>query len=426
MNKLLNRYLSTLFVLLWTANSHAAIEQEIDVDIAEQTLSLKVISSDAESSNKIIIWVAPGFGTHQRAMDVSKKIADTGTEVWHVDMAESLFMPKSTNTMRKLSGKYLAGLIEYAYQKTGKNILLLTRSYGAIPVLRALRHWQVMRKKTQPYYLQGAVLFSPELYATVPELGKEPVFTNIIDASNMPLMIYQGEKRSNRWQLEKLLQRLQKVNESVYYNILKGVNGIFYSKDNSPNTLKQLQLIPKKIMQSFVLLEKTPKPEKAASLVSDKEITPGALDIKLKKFTSSWLPHSIDLYDVKDSRYTKTNYKGQVTVVNFWASWCPPCVKEIPSLNNLRKIMQGEKFELVSVNYGEHKQTVQDFMKKVDVDFPVLLDTSGEYSAKWKVLVFPSTFIIGPDGKIKYGVNAAIHWDDKNVVKQLKALLNDK
>jgi len=57
------------------------------------------------------------------------------------------------------------------------------------------------------------------------------------------------------------------------------------------------------------------------------------------------------------------------------------------------------------------------------VDFPVLLDTEGRIAARWQVVAFPSTFVIGPDGTIRYGVNAAIAWDDPEVIRALEALL---
>jgi peroxiredoxin len=64
-------------------------------------------------------------------------------------------------------------------------------------------------------------------------------------------------------------------------------------------------------------------------------------------------------------------------------------------------------------------------MKEVNVDFPVLLDTDGKVSAEWNVVVFPSTFVIGPDGKIVYGVKGGIHWDTEEVIEQIDNLLDE-
>lgn len=79
-------------------------------------------------------------------------------------------------------------------------------------------------------------------------------------------------------------------------------------------------------------------------------------------------------------------------------------------------------FELISINYAESAQTIHSFLRQVDVDYPVLLDKTGKISARWNVVTFPSTFVIGPDGKIHYGANAALHWDNPNIIATLNAL----
>ena len=65
-------------------------------------------------------------------------------------------------------------------------------------------------------------------------------------------------------------------------------------------------------------------------------------------------------------------------------------------------------------------------MSMVDVDFPVLLDEDGSYTAQWKVLVYPATFIISPEGEIVYGVNGAIEWDSEEVIDKIQVLLSHK
>ena len=62
-------------------------------------------------------------------------------------------------------------------------------------------------------------------------------------------------------------------------------------------------------------------------------------------------------------------------------------------------------------------------MQRVQVDFPVLLDQRGEFAKQWKVISYPSTFVIDADGKIRYGVNAAIEWDRPEIINKLKSLM---
>jgi peroxiredoxin len=147
------------------------------------------------------------------------------------------------------------------------------------------------------------------------------------------------------------------------------------------------------------------------------------MDIELKPFKGNNIPTPFTLNDINDETISLDDIKGKVTIVNFWATWCPPCVEEIPSLNRLTKKMHGKPFRLISINYAESKSLISDFLKRVNVEFPVLLDRKGEVSEQWNVIAFPSTFVIGPDGKIHYGINAAIAWDDPVVITKLNALM---
>jgi thiol-disulfide isomerase/thioredoxin len=150
--------------------------------------------------------------------------------------------------------------------------------------------------------------------------------------------------------------------------------------------------------------------------------TKSGIDVLLKDFKGNNGPIPIKLKDIDGNTVSKDDFTGQITIVNFWATWCPPCIEEIPSLNRLKKKMEGLPFELISINYAEDNKTIREFMKAVNVEFPVLLDDKGDFAKKWSVISYPSTFIIDAKGNIKYGVNAAIEWDDPAVIQKIKAL----
>ena len=85
--------------------------------------------------------------------------------------------------------------------------------------------------------------------------------------------------------------------------------------------------------------------------------------------------------------------------------------------------MKDKPFELISINYAEKPEQIREFLSMVEVDFPVLMDEDGSYSAKWNVLVYPATFVIAADGQIAYGVNGAIEWDSAEVSERLNELM---
>lgn len=394
---------------------------ELLVPVADQELT--IIRYPAEGTH-LAIWLMPGLGEPTRMLETAVKLSGLGVEVWLVDLAESLFLIKGPQTMRTIDGKYVSGLIAAAHARTGKTITVIGRGYSAIPTLRGIQHWQQAQQNSgeTATYLSGAILFSPELYATVPALGLEPVYEPIVDATNVPIILYQAEKGGNRWQLGKLLSRLEKGGATVYVQVMPGVTGLFYDDDESPATLNALKRSPAQIVRGLDLLDKTPTPGHALPLADKAAGLTSGLDSELTAFHGNPSPPPINLADAKGQYLSRDDYRGKVTLVNFWATWCGPCVEEIPSLNNLREQMADESFELISINYAEGAEQVRKFMGQVKVDFPVLLDEDGTESAKWNVLVFPSTFVIGPNGQIVYGVNGAIHWDAPEVVNQLRAL----
>ena len=369
---------------------------------------------------QLVIWIASGYGLHERSIQTAHQLASIGIEVWQIDLAEALFLPHSTDQIRSLNGQYVADLIHSAYRVTGKKIILCSQSYGAIPLLRGARIWQSSRPKSD--YLNGAILFSPDLYTTIPPLGLEPEYLPIVAATNIPIVILQEGKRPNRWHVDKLVQSLNKGGSKVQLNILEGVSGLFFEDDKSPETTRIYSKLAHEMSSAIKWLESTPTPRLKAPMAKLFKPKGSGIDSKLKIFKGNFGPIPINLPDISGKVQLRDNYQNKITIVNFWASWCSPCVQEIPSLNRLRDKMTDLPLELISINYAEDAQTIKEFMHKVDVRYPVLLDSTGLVASNWKVIAFPSTYIMGADGKIHYAVNAAIEWDTPEVVNSLMKL----
>ena len=409
-----------------TNNLQAApLSQDFSVTVADQDLQ---ISRFPANGDHLVLWISPGPGLPDREADIATALAKRGVEVWYLDILDSLFLPRSSSTMRALDGHYVEGLISAAHEKTGKQIVLLTRGYASQPVLRGARLWQkdfFEGKKTQQQrYLSGAILISPELHSHTTELGLEPVYAPIASATNIPIMLYQSGKRGNRWQLEKTMELLESGGAQVYLKILPGVTGLFYKDDTAPATQAALVALPDGLLSVIRSLDKVPMPDKILPIAKQAPPAQQGRDIRLVPYHGNPVPHPLNLKTSQGKQFIESNYHGKVTLVNFWASWCGPCVKEIPSLNNLRKKMHGKPFQLISVNYAEDKQHVSNFLKMVEVNFPVLLDTDGRVSKEWGVSVFPATFVIDPEGKIRYGVSGGLYWDNPDVIQKLDHLIS--
>lgn len=394
---------------------------------AENEIIVPVSSGDeitverfSASGKYLILWLAPEYGLRGAHRALARMLTKQDIEVWQTDIVQSLFLPLGSTSIKNLSGKHVADLIEYAHKKTGKKIIVAGDSYAAVSALLGAHQWQ-KRKHASPYLI-GAILFTPYSYSTIPPLGQLPKYMPIISATNIPIMIYQAKNTGNIGQFDSLIEKLQSHGNPVYSRITPKVMSLFYEEEPTAQMLLQIKPLPINIKKMISVLEKHSVPLKPIALKEIKEHNSG-IDIYLKTYRGAVTPIAINLNDAYDNPIVKNNFKGKVTVINFWATWCPPCVQEIPSLNRLKKKMQGLPFELISINYAEDKNTILDFMKKVKVDFPVLLDQDGSFARKWNVITYPSTFVIDKKGKIKYGVNAAIEWDSPEFITKLKSLL---
>ena len=116
-------------------------------------------------------------------------------------------------------------------------------------------------------------------------------------------------------------------------------------------------------------------------------------------------------------------YRGKVVLLNFWASWCKPCVEEVPSLARLNEKLKATDFQILTINVGESKQQINEFMKKVPFDLPILLDESGIAVKNWGVYAYPSNFLLDKNGTIRYVYRGALEWDAPNIVKTISQLL---
>ena len=94
--------------------------------------------------------------------------------------------------------------------------------------------------------------------------------------------------------------------------------------------------------------------------------------------------------------------RGQVVMINFWATWCPPCREEMPHLNRLYDQYRKTGFVLLGVNVDDNAQQAQDMARELQIAFPVLFDTTKQVSRRYDVDAMPSTVIVDRDGKVRY------------------------
>ena len=117
-----------------------------------------------------------------------------------------------------------------------------------------------------------------------------------------------------------------------------------------------------------------------------------------------------------------SDYRGRPVILNFWATWCPPCREEIPSMNRAWHVLRSEGVAMLAINVGEDEDTIFVFTADYPADFPLLLDRAGEVIGQWPVKGLPTTFVIAPDGTIAYRAIGGRVWDDDDLLEMIRSL----
>ena len=144
----------------------------------------------------------------------------------------------------------------------------------------------------------------------------------------------------------------------------------------------------------------------------------------LKPYSGSIKDPKISLVDLQGVTHTLAQYKGQVVLVQFWATYCPPCVKEMPSMNHLQDKLKAASvpFKILAINMAESKAEVLAFAKKVKPEFTILLDETGSSIGQWNVFAAPSNFLIGKDGQVHYTLFGGVEWDSATIIQTITDL----
>jgi len=124
------------------------------------------------------------------------------------------------------------------------------------------------------------------------------------------------------------------------------------------------------------------------------------------------------------STVSLSSYKGTVVLLNFWATWCPSCREEFPSLNNLSRQLKNRKFSIIAVSTDRSVSDVKDFLKEHPSDLTVVVDYSLSVSKSlYKVFVLPTSFLIDKKGVIVEKYYGGENWTDPEVVRKIESLL---
>jgi thiol-disulfide isomerase/thioredoxin len=142
----------------------------------------------------------------------------------------------------------------------------------------------------------------------------------------------------------------------------------------------------------------------------------------LRRWSGGATP-ALELADLDGKTHRLADYRGRVVLVNFWATWCEPCREEMPSIERLRQSFDGKPFSVLAVNIGEGPNAAREFLKKVPLGATILLDRDIRTSRAWSARILPATFIVGPDGAVRYVHFGGLDWSRADIRSTIAALL---
>ncbi len=114
-----------------------------------------------------------------------------------------------------------------------------------------------------------------------------------------------------------------------------------------------------------------------------------------------------------------SDFKGKFVLVNFWANWCSPCIKELPDMQELYDQVSRDELEIIGIHAGAYNEAAAEFIKKYEITFPIVSDPDTSIKG-WKVLALPTTYLVNPKGELIYQAIGPRSWD----VEQMKALIS--
>lgn len=386
----------------------------------DQELHVEVYENDDDTP--LLIWLEELSDERPAFAALMLDMQANGFTVWRVNLLEDFFLERSAANVRGLSGKGVLALLRAA-ETTGQPYLLVGADRMAVPALRGARRWQAEMPATHRF--RGVALIYPNLFGPAPPAGVEPALMPITRQSSVPVYLLQPERGAYRNRMPAIREALAEGGAPVFMRLARNVRDWFFMHERGQDRDEDAATaaMPGQLHEAVRLLG-TVAATMPRGMPADIEVAADNRAVRgLIEFPTRPPAPGYRLLASRGGTRASEDVRGKVALVNFWATWCPPCVHEIPSMNRLAEKFASDDFEIVSINFKEEPGHILQFMDRVKVDFPVLIDPDGKTADAWRVFAFPSSFLIDREGRIRYSVNSAIEWDQDDAVAVIRTLI---
>ena len=122
-------------------------------------------------------------------------------------------------------------------------------------------------------------------------------------------------------------------------------------------------------------------------------------------------------------KITRSDFGGKLLILNFWATWCPPCIEEIPSLDAMQKQLADKGVVVLAVSVDRNPQTYQQFLQKAKTSFKTARDPEADISSRYGTFKFPETYVINKDGRVVAKYIANQDWMKPELLQEIARAL---
>ncbi|MBT5257291.1 MAG: TlpA family protein disulfide reductase [Nitrospina sp.] len=198
----------------------------------------------------------------------------------------------------------------------------------------------------------------------------------------------------------------------------------------SNNSKKNIYIVTKKYVLLFLLifisvilffLEHFTETPISIEDIQTKEI------FNAKKSSVGYFAPSFKLRNIKGNYESLESYRGEVVVLNFWATWCAPCRIEMPSFEKLYRRYRSEGVTVLAITLDKNSENkIKSFVDEYGLSFPILLDEKGEVERLYPSMTIPFTYIIDRQGRIVARVDGAKNWESSETFEAIEYLLKNR
>ena len=372
------------------------------------------------------MWLPSSRGISNKQAITAGALGDIDIETWVVDLHTAYFVDTGRRSVQHFMAQDIADLIQVAAARTSQKVYLMATDGVAKPALEGIALSQQQAAQSgRELSVGGAILFHPNLSYPATEPGKPVRYLPVTLNSTIPIYFIQPSISTRQWRSLALQKALQSGGSPVYMHAMPGVNAGFHMRpdeDLNDADFEQRQRLPKDLKTAITLLSS----QAAVSAPEKVSFKPEAPKSKRRYGLNDLndrpaLPLALENLD---ERLIKVDYaENKLSLVSFWASWCEPCIKELPSLKRLSDDYADKGLRIVTVNIGETNMTIREAIDTFSMEAYInLRDPEGVAMNAWHVYGYPSNFLITSEGVMSHGSIGGVEWDAaevRNIIDEL-------